>query len=66
MEFLVILVVILIGVPVALYYLRQDRRNREIVMCGSCGNRMSFRRFKERGGCQQCGSDLFERTGQQT
>ena len=65
-EFLTMLVVVaVVVVGFLLFVWLPRRRNNEVVECGSCGNRMTFGAFKRRDGCPRCGSDLFNRTGQQ-
>jgi len=39
-------------------------RNKEIVTCGSCNNKMSLGHFKQKGECPRCGSNLYNRTGE--
>ena len=39
-------------------------KNREIIICVSCGSRMTLGQFKARGGCQRCGSNLYKGTGE--
>lgn len=55
-----VIVILVVGVLVYGLYWRR-RRDREVVACINCGNRMTYRRFKERDGCVQCGSDLYEK-----
>jgi len=58
--FLAIIILLFFGF-LGLKYM-QAKKNREIVTCSSCGNRMTRKRFSE-GGCPRCGSDLFTGTG---
>ncbi len=41
-----------------------NMKNKEIIECGSCGNKMTRGNFKRKGGCPRCGSDLMVRTGE--
>ena len=57
---LFLLIVAVVGMAVYWIYLG-NRRDRQVVACVNCGNRMTYRRYNEHGGCQQCGSDLYDK-----
>jgi hypothetical protein len=54
--------VILIILVVAILIWVSRRRTR-IVKCTNCGFRMTYKRFRDNGGCIKCGTDLYEETG---
>ena len=38
------------------------RKLYTIVECSNCHRRMSYKRFKDAGGCPKCGTDLYIRS----
>ena len=61
MEGLIFWLMVVIVVGLLVYGFYRGRRDREVVACINCGNRMTYRRFRKRDGCIQCGSDLYEK-----
>ena len=64
MELLFLVIILALFGVIAYGFIWKARRNREVVSCVNCGNRMTYRRFSEHGGCLQCGSDLYDKVGQ--
>lgn len=63
MEWFFIIVILIIALFITLKILAK-MKDREIIECGSCGNRMTKGNFKRKGGCPRCGSDLIVHTGE--
>ncbi len=42
------------------------RKLYTIVECSNCHRRMTYKRFRDAGGCPKCGTDLYIRSSKQT
>ena len=62
MRWFLVIIILIVGLFIA-FKIVSAMKNREIIECGSCGNRMTRGNFKRKGGCPRCGSDLFIHTG---